>query len=120
MDRECEMITGEIAYRNRHDLHHKKFWQCPVCKNFVGTHNKGTGTKPLGCIPTKEIKNARQHIHKILDPLWKNRQMSRTEVYAKISSAIGREYHTAEIRSVDEARQIYLVVKNISKEASWG
>jgi hypothetical protein len=43
------------------------------------------GPAPLGNRPTRAIRDARQHIHKILDPLCKNRTYKRREVYQKIS-----------------------------------
>jgi hypothetical protein len=36
--------------------------------------------------------------------------MDRKEVYAKISEKIGWKYHTAKIRSVEEAGQAYKIV----------
>ena len=87
---------------------------CDACGNFVGCHHKTRDrTRPLGCIPTKEIKSARQHIHRILDPLWQNKRFDRRELYQMISDRIGWEYHTAKIRSVEEAREIYRIVKEI-------
>lgn len=118
---QCDVIarltTGAEIYPHRPDLHSLPFWKCDDCKNFVGCHHKTKNrTKPLGCIPTKEIKNARQHIHRILDPLWKSRRMKRGEVYRMIKTRMGmdRDYHTAEIRSVDEARAVYKVVREIA------
>lgn len=114
-EKECKMIKGDIAYPHRKDLFVKSFWQCPDCGNFVGTHNKGLSSKPLGCIPNKEMKNARMHIHSILDPIWKTKKLSRSEIYKRISDKVGYEYHTAELRSLDEARKIYVIVKVISE-----
>jgi len=71
----------------------------------------------LGCIPTKEIKNARQHIHRILDPLWKSGLATRNEIYKIISDEFGFKYHTAQIRSVDEARKIYAFILKMQKQA---
>ena len=69
----CERdVTGRLTnggeiYPHRSDLADLPFWKCDTCKNSVGCHHKTTSpTKPLGCIPTKEIKAARHHIHKFL------------------------------------------------------
>lgn len=112
-ENECSMIDGSIAYPHRRDLWKKNFWQCPDCKNFVGTHNKGQSTKPLGCIPNKEMKNARQYIHALIDPIWKSKKESRGSVYKKISNQVGYEYHTGELRTIDEARRVYKIAKEI-------
>jgi hypothetical protein len=114
---EATLTDGRTTYPHRPDLADLPFWQCPACRNFVGCHHKTKDrTRPLGCIPTKEIKNARQHIHRILDPLWQSGRMKRGHVYARLAEAMGaREYHTAEIRSVEEARRVYRAVLEIAK-----
>lgn len=109
------LTDGEEIYPHRKDLYELPFWKCEGCGNFVGCHHKTKNpTKPLGCIPTKEIKNARQHIHRLLDPIWKNGHMSRKDLYKILSASLGYEYHTAEIRSVEEAREVYRQLKTFN------
>lgn len=116
-DMQCRLVTGEDVYPHREDLHELPFWMCNKCGNFVGCHHKTKNrTKPLGFIPTKEIKNARSEIHKILDPIWQSGEMSRNELYKKISDKIGWKYHTAKIKSVEEAREIYKFVREIKEK----
>jgi hypothetical protein len=111
---QARLIDGSEAYPHRKDLSSLPFWKCGTCNNFVGCHHKTKNrTRPLGCIPTKEIKNARQHIHRILDPLWKSKRFNRNEIYQKISDRVGWDYHTAKIRSIEEAREIYKIIKEI-------
>lgn len=114
-DVSARLTDGREIYAHRPDLADLPFWKCDACRNFVGCHHKTRDrTKPLGCIPTPEIKNARQHIHRVLDPIWKNKRISRGSVYAEIASRMGTpEYHTAEIRSVEQAREVYRIVKSI-------
>ncbi len=111
-------ITGRLTdglevYPHRNDLKKIPIWICDECSNFVGCHHKTKNkTKPLGCIPTPEIKEARKAIHEILDPIWKNGGISRKDLYAIISNFIGWEFHTAKIKSIEEARDIYrLLIK---------
>lgn len=116
---EAVLVDGRECYPHRPDLFSLPFWKCPTCKNFVGCHHKTPQrTRPLGNIPTKEIKAARQHIHRILDPIWKNKVMPRGRVYGKLSKMLGYSYHTGEIKSVEEARKIYAMVKQIAAEAA--
>jgi hypothetical protein len=113
------LTKGSEVYPHRADLAQLTFWKCDTCGNFVGCH-KGS-YKPLGCIPTPELKNARMHIHAILDPLWQEGHISRQEAYRRISKALGvSEYHTAEIRSLEDARQVYRIVLNIRRELKTG
>lgn len=120
-DVEAVLTNGAEIYPHRDDLARLPFWRCEGCGNYVGCHHKSnTPTKPLGIIPTREIKRARNHIHKILDPIWQKGLMPRGKVYGILSSRLGRPYHTAEIRSVDEAREIYKIVREIDIEARTG
>ena len=111
------LTNGAEIYPNRRDLANIPFWKCKVCRNHVGCHHKSNNpTRPLGCIPTLEIRKARQHIHKLLDPIWKSKVMKRRELYNKIAEETGREpYHTANIRSVEEARDVYRAIIKIKK-----
>lgn len=108
---EAVLIRGALAYPHRKDLSCLPFWQCPICKSFVGCHHKTKNKlRPLGCIPSDEIKNARKHIHAKLDPIWQSGKISRCKLYKKISSILGYEFHTAEIRTIEEARRVWRVL----------
>lgn len=113
-DVQARLTDGAEVYPHRMDLLEMPFWKCDACRNFVGCHHKTKDrTRPLGCIPTPEIKNARKHIHRILDPLWRSGQIERKELYERLSERLGREYHTAEIRSIAEARFVWRAVRRI-------
>ncbi|EXJ28744.1 hypothetical protein D050_4049 [Vibrio parahaemolyticus VPCR-2009] len=93
------------------------FWICDTCLNHVGCHHKtNKPTTPLGIIATPEIKNARKHIHALMDPLWKGGKIKRVELYAMISYWYGKTYHTANIRSVSEAREVYRQILKIKSK----
>lgn len=115
---DARLTDGAEVYPHRRDLASLPFWKCDACGNFVGCHHKTRErTKPLGCIPTPEIKDARKHIHRILDPLWRSKRMTRRELYDRLSEALGiPEYHTAEIRSVEEARDVWRAVQQITQD----
>lgn len=112
---DARLTDGREIYPHRPDLAKLPFWKCDACGNYVGCHYKTKQrTRPLGNIPTKELREARQHIHKILDPIWMNGGAGRNEIYDKISKAVGWKYHTANIRTVEEAREVYKIVKEIA------
>ena len=114
---EARLTDGKEIYPHRSDLFDLPFWRCDTCGNFVGCHHKTEDrTRPLGCIPTPEIKNARKEIHRILDPMWKNGKMSRSNLYKRLSDKLGWRYHTANIRNIEEARTVYRLINAINNE----
>lgn len=113
----ARLTDGSEIYPHRTDLHSLPFWKCEDCGNYVGCHHKTKNrTHPLGCIPTPEIKNARQHIHKILDPIWKSGKIPRKKLYAMLTEKLGWHFHTANIRSVKEARKVYQAVLDLNRQ----
>lgn len=110
---EARLTDGKEIYPHRKDLYSLPFWKCDQCENYVGCHHKTKNrTKPLGNIPTPELRTARRHIHKILDPMWKNGKMKRKDIYSKISDFLGYQFHTSEIRDIETARNIYSLLIN--------
>lgn len=113
----ARLTDGKEVYPHRPDLGSLPFWRCERCNNFVGCHHKTNDPlRPLGVIPTPELKHARQHIHRLLDPLWQSGEMRRKQLYAILSERLGWSYHTAKIRSIEEARQVYRLVRDIANE----
>lgn len=111
----AHLTDGREIYPHRSDLYDLPFWKCTSCSNFVGCHHKTKDrTRPLGCIPNKEIKNARIHIHAILDPLWKSGKFKRRELYKLISDKLGWSYHTAKLRSLEEARIVFKIIRELA------
>ena len=118
MDVDARLTNGAEIYPHRSDLANLPFWKCDVCGNYVGCHHKTSSpTKPLGCIPTKELRKARNHIHSLLDPLWQSGRFKRKELYRIISNNFGYEFHTSEIRSIEEAKNIYRFINKLKTEA---
>ena len=104
---DARLTDGKEVYPHRQDLYGLPFWKCDTCRNFVGCHHKTKErTKPLGCIPTRAVKDARKKIHAIIDPLWQSKKLGRGKIYSELSKVLGREYHTAELRSVAECNLI--------------
>lgn len=40
--------------------------------------------------------------------------MTRDTLYEQVGAAVGKEFHIADIRSIDEARTVYRIVRNIA------
>jgi hypothetical protein len=116
-DREVKarLTNGAEIYPHREDLQKLPFWACDTCKNYVGCHHKtDQPTKPLGVIPTPELRAKRSQIHALIDPLWRYGNMSRQSVYKKMAQELCiEEFHTAEIKSVEEADRALAVAWSI-------
>lgn len=114
----ARLTDGREIYRSRADLHSLPFWRCDSCRNYVGCHHKTKNrTAPLGCIPTAAIKDTRQKIHRIIDPVWRSKTMTRRQVYDRIAAAIGQdEYHTAEIRTLEQAYAVHAAAQALADE----
>lgn len=111
-DVNARLTNGGEIYPHRPDLSSLPFWKCEDCGNFVGCHHKTADrTKPLGCIPTPELKAVRKRIHSELDPIWQSGKIGRKAIYKAISDELGWEFHTAELRSVDEAAKVLDIVR---------
>jgi hypothetical protein len=87
------------------------FFQCPTCKNYVGTHVKNG--EPLGAIPNPEMRRWRNKIHARLDPLWKEGKTSRQVLYTAISQALDYEYHTGNVNTPQEATRVLGIIKRL-------
>lgn len=117
IDVDARLTNGREVYPHRPDLHDLPRWKCDGCGNSVGTHHKTKDrTRPLGNIPSDELRKARQHIHALIDPAWKSKRISRGRLYGHLSKALGYEYHTGEIKTIDEARKVYALARDYLRE----
>lgn len=113
----ARLTDGNEIYPHRPDLAGLQFWKCDACGNFVGCHHKTQDRlRPLGCIPTAQIREARKQVHALSDPLWKAGKIKRRALYAEISKRVGWTYHAAEIRNVEECRKVSQAINEIAKE----
>lgn len=113
----ARLTNGVEIHSHRRDLAKVPFWVCDGCHNYVGCHYKDPSnpTKPLGCIPTPEIRAARTELHRLMDPLWKFGRYSRAGLYARISKEIGKEFHAGETRTVREVQEVRDIVLRLKK-----
>ena len=115
-DVEARLTDGSEIYPHRPDLYALPFWKCDKRSNYVGCHHKTKNrTRPLGCIPTAEIMDARKRIHAMIDPHWKSGRITRGKLYFELSRRLGWEYHTANIKSIDEANKVLSAADQIIK-----
>ena len=94
----AEWIPNEQVYGRRYGKSYMCYY-CRECDYMVGTHNNTR--KPLGTMVGKELRQLRRAVHAKIDPLWqtasrRQRKQMRGHVYARISKALGKTYHTGE------------------------
>jgi len=131
----AKRVTGRVIYPNSPDYHDLIFYSCDPCGAYVGTHK--VSTKPLGRPGNEETRNARKHLHKILDPIWKNAWQSpaygridpsdrearlsitrsaRSRVYRFLAECMGisrEQCHTA-MFDIEQCRFAWVICKGIS------
>lgn len=120
---QARLTNGAEVYPHRRDLAHLPFWKCDGCKQHVGCHHKAKpkngkpDTTPLGVIATPALRHARIRLHQdLIDPLWQSKRIKRGHLYNLISLEFGRPYHSAELRSLDEARAVWRIVARIAAD----
>ncbi|WP_131667419.1 zinc-finger-containing protein [Psychrobacter pygoscelis] len=102
----ARLTDGKEIYPHRGDLYSLKFWKCDTCGNHVGCHRNGKKAKPLGVIATPEIKQLRMQIHRKLDPIWQQGAISRKSLYEALTQHMGFKYHTADIKTEEDAKKV--------------
>lgn len=115
VDVDARLTSGKEIYPKRSDLSDLPFWICDKCGNFVGCHHKTADkTKPLGCIPTISIRNERVQIHYIIEKSIKDGLSTKPQFYKEMSARAGRNYHTAEIRTIEEAITMKAIARSVA------
>ncbi len=118
-DVSARLTDGAEVYPHRKDLCGLPFWRCDSCGNWVGCHHRtAERTRPLGCIPGPEMKKLRGQIHCVIDPLWKSGKIKRSTLYSRMTDRLGFKYHTADLRTIEQARAAYRVGQEIAVELS--
>ena len=111
---QARLTTGKEIYPKRYDLHSLPFWICDECKNYVGCHHKTENrTNPLGSIPTPLLRKDRTEIHRLINEVRRISGKSNREIYKTISNNFGYEFHTGDIRTVEESIIIKEYLRNV-------
>ena len=107
-------VTGRDIYPHRKDLYHLSLIQCEKCKSHAGCHqNNG---KPLGSIPTPELRKLRVQLHARFDYLWKSKQLTRFQAYQQMSEILGKEFHIGDVRSKSEYDKVVAAINKIREK----
>lgn len=113
----ARLTDGKEIYPHREDLHSLPFWKCDSCGGKVGCHHKTKNrTAPLGVIPSPRISKIRGLIHCNLDIIWRTGVSPRKKVYSLMSKHLGYEFHSAKIKSDDEADKCLRLAEEINRK----
>lgn len=92
-NKEAPWVENKIKYGKNYGKSYMCYY-CKDCDSYVGCHNNSR--KPLGVLANSELRHWRMKVHSHIDPVWQTGKLHRKQVYAVISKAIGKQYHTAE------------------------
>lgn len=90
--KEAELVEYSAIYRKNYGYSY--YYLCKDCHAYVACDNYTR--RPLGTMANPELRELRQRVHAVIDPIWRSRKLSRQVVYTKLSDMLGYEYHTAE------------------------
>jgi len=111
----AQFVTGAQVYPHRKDLSELRFYWCEPCDAFVGSHL--ASARPLGTLANKELRDYRKAVHMMFDPLWRGKEMSRTQAYKTLRAGLRmtpRECHIA-MFGIDECRRAVAFLKTRKK-----
>lgn len=113
-----ETLGIEIWPEAGPELAGKVLWRCPLCHARVGSHPDGS---PLGTAADKALRDARVHVHGLLDPIWQKadlhpayaastkdvkglaviRRTARRRVYRYLAAAMALDFQDCHVALMD-------------------
>jgi len=89
----CPHCGGPVRLMENSEIYGRHYGEwpfaygCKPCDAYVGLHP--FTAIPLGTLATRAMRDARQQAKAAFNPLWTQGDMSRTEAYAWLASALG-------------------------------
>lgn len=87
----CSYCHGDAVFLSSKEFYGRDYgtnvWFCRPCEAYVGTN--GNTAIPLGTLAKKELRELRKQTHKLIDVYWKEKRMTRTEMYKRIQKIMG-------------------------------
>lgn len=103
-DVRCPYCQNQAVLMTTEQFYGKDFgtnmWVCRPCQAYVGTHHRTD--VPLGTLANKTLREWRKKVHQAVDPMWKSRQMTRSQVYKWIQEAMNLSQEEAHIGMMNE------------------
>jgi len=99
----CQYCQQEAVFMTTEQFYGRDYgtnmWVCRPCNAYVGTHKRTD--VPLGTLANKELREWRKKAHAVVDPLWRGRRKSRTQVYSWIQHVMKMTKEEAHIGMMD-------------------
>ncbi len=105
----AEWCSNRLLYGKEYGRSHMIWW-CRPCDARVGCRNNTM--MPLGTMADANLRGWRMRTHRAIDQLWIGGRMTRKEMYAKLSEALGHEVHVA-WSDVEECERIIDAAKKL-------
>jgi len=104
--KDAKLVNGSVIYPTMKILHSQMFWQCAACDAYVGCHKSGCGhgdgTKPLGALANKKLRDMRMMVHRRLDSIWSTKK-ERSEIYSWLAEKLNLSLDECHVALFDEA-----------------
>ena len=106
--KEAEWCENKAIYGKNYGKSYMCYF-CKPCDAYVGCHQNTR--KPLGTMANAELRDWRKKAHAVIDPLWKDGKMKRSQVYSMLYREFGREVHIGE-SDIETCKKIIELVPN--------
>jgi hypothetical protein len=113
----CPYCGQEAVWCENKEIYGRNFgrsymmYLCKPCDARVGCHQNSK--RALGTMANKELREWRMKAHAVIDPLWRDGKLPRSEVYRRLSKVIGVEVHVGEA-DVEMCQKIIQVLPTIA------
>lgn len=81
----AKCVPNEEIYNGKRYGKSYMMWYCKPCDAYVGTHNNNPDA-PLGTLANRELRTWRKLAHKVFDPIWKTKIMTRKQAYRRLAN----------------------------------
>ncbi len=115
----CPYCKKEARWCENKEIYGKNYgrsymcYYCNDCNAYVGCHNNSR--KALGTMANRELREWRMKSHSLIDPLWKNGEMKRHEVYQMLKEHFGKEIHIGE-SDIEMCKEVIKYLTNPPEE----
>ncbi len=91
--KEAKWCENKERYGRNFGKSYMCYW-CKDCDAYVCCHENTR--RPLGTMANKELRVLRMKAHSVIDPMWKQKNWSRKEMYSHLKEVFGKTIHIGE------------------------